>query len=120
MSKWHLWRKETLSLTSRFWLGLEWQREFVMTGLSRETRLQIMLDDAELAVIDDYRFKQRIPSRAAAIRELLRLGLDALAAKHDRGMRSTDYGVLRKTDGSAEDLQSVTEPEPKSVKNITK
>jgi len=28
MSKWHLWRKETLSLTSRFWLGLEWQREF--------------------------------------------------------------------------------------------
>ncbi len=33
-----------------------------MNGLSRETRLQIMLDEQELAAIDDWRFKQRMPS----------------------------------------------------------
>ena len=44
-------------------------------GLQRESRLQVMLDEAELAVIDDWRFKQRMPSRAAAIRRLITLGL---------------------------------------------
>ena len=73
-----------------------------MTGLSRETRLQIMLDDAELAAIDDYRFQHRMPSRAAAVRQLLRLGLAALGVEPDRGMRSTDYGVIRNKDGSEE------------------
>ena len=76
-----------------------------MSGLARETRLQIMLDEAELAAIDDYRFEQRIPSRAAAVRQLLRLGL--LAVKGPKsGRRSAGYGVLRNTggtdDGSAE------------------
>ena len=56
-----------------------------MIGLARETRLQIMLDDEELAAIDDWRFKRRMPSRAAAIRELLRRGLQAeLGADTDR------------------------------------
>jgi hypothetical protein len=73
-----------------------------MTGLSRETRLQIMLDDAELAAIDDYRFQNRIPSRAAAVRQLLRLGMQALGVEPNRGMRSADYGVLRNSDGSGE------------------
>jgi hypothetical protein len=68
-----------------------------MTGLSRETRLQIMLDDDELAAIDDYRFAQRIPSRAAAVRQLLRLGLQALGEPKS-GRRSADYGVLRNAD----------------------
>ena len=66
-----------------------------MSGLSRETRLQIMLDDDELAAIDDFRFKQRMPSRAAAVRHLLRLGLKAkmlLAA--DPARRSSDFGLL--------------------------
>ncbi len=52
-----------------------------MNGLSRETRLQIMLDDEELAAIDDWRFKRRMPSRAAAIRELLRRGLAGRAGR---------------------------------------
>jgi metal-responsive CopG/Arc/MetJ family transcriptional regulator len=66
-----------------------------MNGLSRETRLQIMLDDEELAAIDDWRFKRRMPSRAAAIRELLRRGLQAeLGAETDRSMRSGDFGVI--------------------------
>jgi hypothetical protein len=35
---------------------------------SRGERLQIMLSAAELTVLDDFRFKMRMPSRAAAIR----------------------------------------------------
>lgn len=73
-----------------------------MTGLSRETRLQIMLDDAELAAIDDYRFKNRMPSRAASVRQLLRLGMQAVAASPRAGMHSSDYGVLGNKDGSEE------------------
>ena len=66
-----------------------------MSGLSRETRLQIMLDDAELAAIDDYRFQNRIPSRAAAVRQLLRLGMQALGVEPNRGMRSETTACLR-------------------------
>lgn len=66
-----------------------------MNGLVRETRLQIMLDDEELAAIDDWRFKRRMPSRAAAIRELLRLGLRAeQSIDTDRHRRSGDFGVV--------------------------
>lgn len=43
----------------------------------RTEKLQIMLDDEELKAIDDWRFENRLPSRAAAIRELLRRGLKA-------------------------------------------
>jgi hypothetical protein len=46
--------------------------------LSRGERLQIMLSPEELAVVDDFRFKQRMPSRAAAVRELFKLGLTVL------------------------------------------
>lgn len=73
-----------------------------MTGLSRETRLQIMLDDEELAAIDDYRFQHRMPSRAAAVRQLLRLGMSAIGTEPSRGMRSTDFGVIRNQDGSSD------------------
>lgn len=41
----------------------------------RTEKIQIMLDDDELATIDDWRFEKRLPSRAAAIRELIRRGL---------------------------------------------
>ena len=36
-----------------------------------------MLEPAELKVIDEWRFRNRMPSRAAAIRELLRMGIQA-------------------------------------------
>jgi hypothetical protein len=39
----------------------------------RDERLQIMLSPGELALVDDFRFKHRMPTRAAAVRELLRL-----------------------------------------------
>lgn len=41
----------------------------------RTERLQIMLNDQELTAIDDWRFKFRLPSRAAAIRDLIRRGM---------------------------------------------
>jgi len=47
-----------------------------MNSLSgkRTEKIQIMLNDEEVA-IDDWRFENRLPSRAAAIRELLSRGL---------------------------------------------
>lgn len=68
-----------------------------MNGLSRETRLQIMLDDSELAAIDDWHFKQRMPSRAAAIRHLLQIGLrNETTAPAESGRRSRDFGLFSK------------------------
>jgi hypothetical protein len=46
----------------------------------RTERLQVFLHAAELAAIDEFRFKTRMPSRAAAVRELIRRGL---ASSHD-------------------------------------
>lgn len=40
----------------------------------RTERLQLMLDDEELRAIDEWRFENRIPTRAAAMRELMRRG----------------------------------------------
>ena len=41
----------------------------------RSERLQVILPPAEIAAIEDFRYRARIPSRAAAVRELLRRGL---------------------------------------------
>ncbi|HWE44856.1 MAG TPA: hypothetical protein VG407_02420 [Caulobacteraceae bacterium] len=68
-----------------------------MSDLSRPERLQIMLTAEELSALDDWRFKKRMPSRAAAVRELLRAGLAAdgvLTAGH--GRKSADYGVIKR------------------------
>jgi hypothetical protein len=65
------------------------------SDLTRGERLQIMLSPEELAAVDDFRFKQRMPSRAAAVRELFRLGLASVGIKPaDPGMKSGDFGVL--------------------------
>jgi hypothetical protein len=65
---------------------------------AREERLQIMLSPAELALIDDFRFKHRMPTRAAAVRELLRMGLAATATTAD-GSKSSNYGVFGRGTG---------------------
>ena len=69
-----------------------------MSDEARGERLQVMLTPEELTALDDFRFKKRMPSRAAAVRELLKRGLAAegftLAAY---GAKSTDYGVTGKT-----------------------
>jgi hypothetical protein len=66
-------------------------------GLVREERLQIMLSPEELKAVDSFRFAHRMPSRAAAVRELLRHGLAAVGAvvMENAGVKSGDYGVLR-------------------------
>jgi len=70
-----------------------------MNDLSRPERLQVMLSAEELQALDDWRFRQRMPSRAAAIRELLRLGLCSEGISlAEAGSRSQDFGVLNKAE----------------------
>jgi len=70
------------------------QMESIMGDLSRGERLQIMLTDEELQALDDWRFKTRMPSRAAAVRELLKRGLAAEGYVNARqGRQSKDFGV---------------------------
>jgi hypothetical protein len=69
-----------------------------MGDLSRGERLQIMLTPAELRVVDTWRFAKRMPSRAAAIRELLKRGIAAegFAPVRDR-QKSKDFSVVPDT-----------------------
>jgi hypothetical protein len=62
---------------------------------NREVRLQIMLVPDELKAIDDWRFAKRMPSRASAVRELLRRGLAAEGFKvAEAGQSSSTFGVV--------------------------
>jgi len=79
-----------------------------MTNLERPERLQIMLSPEELAALDDWRFAHRMPTRAAAIRELLKRGMAVAANEPEhRRRRSHDYSVVerrtaeRRTNGDA-------------------
>ena len=66
-----------------------------MSPTSRVERLQIMLTDEELGAVDTWRFGARMPSRAAAVRELLKRGLAAEGFKiAESGSKSGDYGVI--------------------------
>lgn len=60
----------------------------------RGERLQIMLSPEELSVVDDFRFQQRMPTRAAAVRELLKLGLTSVRETAGVGVKSSNYGVF--------------------------
>lgn len=64
--------------------------------MQREERLQIMLSPQELELVDDFRFKHRMPTRAAAVRELLKLGLGSLGAVRADGSKSSDYGLFNR------------------------
>jgi len=69
-----------------------------MVTLTRGERLQIMLSDVELNALDDFRFRKRMPSRSAAVRELLKRGLAAEGFKAAPARRkSEEFGVLGKT-----------------------
>ncbi|QPC94838.1 hypothetical protein [Mesorhizobium sp. INR15] len=65
-----------------------------MTIPKRTYRLQIMLNAQEVAVVDAWRFENRIPSRSDAVRELLRLGRDVRGPSGEQRARSVDFGVL--------------------------
>jgi hypothetical protein len=77
-------------LIERYWL---WEASLADQE-SRGERLQIMLTGDELTLLDDFRYKTRMPSRAAAIRELLKRGLAAEGfGTAAFGAKSEDYGV---------------------------
>jgi hypothetical protein len=79
--------------------------------LMRPERLQIMLSPEELRALDDFRFQSRMPSRAAAVRELLKRGLAAegfeIAAA---GMTSQSFGVLGRGASARRAAAALDEP----------
>jgi len=61
---------------------------------TRGERLQIMLTQEELKALDEWRFSKHMPSRAAAIRELLKRGLAAEGFDTaDFRNKSKEFGV---------------------------
>ena len=79
-----------------------------MSDLMRGERLQIMLTKEELEALDTWRFRQRMPSRASAVRELLKRGLAAEGFEFASvSNKSSTFGVLENSeppsdgDGSA-------------------
>ena len=78
-----------------------------MAELERPERLQIMLTTDELAALENWRFEKRMPSRSAAVRELLRRGLASdgfLMA--EQVVKSQEFGVLPDGDGKTSDRPS--------------
>jgi hypothetical protein len=66
-----------------------------MGELERGERLQIMLTLEELEALDNWRFARRMPSRASAVRELLKRGLAAEGfIRAEQGKSSGDYGMI--------------------------
>jgi hypothetical protein len=65
-----------------------------MGELNRGERLQIMLTEMELKLVDNWRFNKRMPSRASAIRELLKRGLiaEGFEEANDHA-KSKDFGL---------------------------
>src|SRR5205085_4538277 len=61
----------------------------------RLTRLQVMLSADELTALDNFRFEKRMPSLAAAIREILRRGLTVDGFDMpSKGRSPGEFGVL--------------------------
>lgn len=78
---------------------LDRRKGIVMAELERPERLQIMLSSSELEALENWRFDKRMPSRAAAVRELLRRGLASdgfLVA--ETGVKSQDFGVVNQSE----------------------
>jgi len=79
------------------------EKTYKGNDLQRGERLQIMLEADELRALDDFRFANRMPSRAAAVRELLRRGLGVKGKVEDGGEGSSQsYGVLEPNSTAAD------------------
>ena len=77
-------------------------------NLKRTEKLQLMIDEEELKAIDDWRFENRLPSRAAAIRELLRRGLSARQFDEpEADAASREFGILDGPGKLTEDPQDL-------------
>jgi CheY-like chemotaxis protein len=50
-------------------------------------------------LIDDFRFQNRMPTRAAAVRELLKRGLATVGDAAGPGMKSSNHGVFSRGPG---------------------
>jgi hypothetical protein len=84
MSKWR-------NLSNRGFL----RKESTVSAEPRGERLQIMLTVDELVALDHWRFSRHMPSRAAAVRELLRRGLAAEGFDVSDGKtKSAEFGVI--------------------------
>jgi hypothetical protein len=65
----------------------------------RAERLQVMLTVEEVRMVEEWRFRNRMPSRSAAVRALMNLGLRANSTVVDRSalldgaVSSRDIGV---------------------------
>lgn len=69
------------------------------SGGKRTEKLQVMLNDKEIKAIDDWRFENRLPSRAAAIRELLSRGLQGKEfGEPEKSKPSGAFGVTTPPD----------------------
>lgn len=69
-----------------------------MKAKHRSIRLQIMLDAAEVAALEDWRFNKRMPSKASAVREIIRRGLAAEGFQvAGMGQKSADFGIIETT-----------------------
>lgn len=75
-----------------------------MPGLTRHERLQIMLTPEEVKALDNWRFDHRMPSRASAVRELLKRGLAA------EGFKTADASIKSKNFGVADRQRTKTKP----------
>lgn len=61
----------------------------------RSERLQIMVGPEELDAIDKWRFEHRMPSRAAAVREMIRLALERDdVPPAELGEHSASFGIV--------------------------
>jgi hypothetical protein len=78
-------------------------KEVHMKDAMKPERLQIILTPDELDALDDWRFAHRMPSRAAAIRELLKRGMahEGGEAAGKIGRRSRDVRVLERRGNGA-------------------
>jgi hypothetical protein len=75
-------------------------------ALARGERLQIMLDGDELRAVEDFRFTHRMPSRASAVRELLKRGLAAEGFTVGKpGASSRSFGVVDSSPEDQDDLK---------------
>jgi hypothetical protein len=72
------------------------EAEPAVDSSKRVERLQVMISDDELAAVDTWRFGARMPSRSAAVRELIRRGLAAEGyfLKADAKDPSSTFGIL--------------------------
>jgi hypothetical protein len=74
----------------------------------RIERLQIMLHSQELKALEDWRFARRMPSRAAAVREIIRRGLAAEGfAIAGAGQSSASFGIVN-SEGAAASAEART------------